>query len=68
MGSADAPDWQPSRSSTSQSMAEGADDLMGDDLTEDKGFQGGRLADQEDGGAPGALVLAGGHKPSLVPL
>ena len=39
MGSADAPAWQPSRESSSQSRAEVADDLMGADLHEDKGFK-----------------------------
>jgi len=38
-GGLDAPAWQSSRSSTERSRAEGGDDLMGDDLTEDKGFK-----------------------------
>ena len=39
MGSADAPAWQSSRESSIQSRAEVADDLMGADLHEDKGFK-----------------------------
>ena len=38
-GSGDAPQWQPSRSSTARSLDEARDDLMGDDLTQDKGFK-----------------------------